>query len=112
MLRWSIWPNVSPTFTSSILLPRWRGQQERRIGGAQIMEYPESYPRERLLALDDFVTHRINWDDKVDNIRSIADELGFAPETFLFIDDNPVERERVRQRLPEVEVWGEDLLDL
>ena len=27
---------------------------------------------------------------------------------FLFIDDNPVERDRVRQRLPEVEVWGED----
>jgi FkbH-like protein len=30
----------------------------------------------------------------------------------LFIDDNPVERERVRQRLPEVEVWGEDIFGL
>jgi FkbH-like protein len=30
----------------------------------------------------------------------------------LFIDDNPVERDRVRQFLPEVEVWGEDLLGL
>jgi FkbH-like protein len=77
-----------------------------------LWKYPDSYPRERLLTLDDFVTHRINWNDKVDNIRSIADELGFAPETFLFVDDNPVERERVRQRLPEVEVWGEDLLTL
>jgi FkbH-like protein len=27
---------------------------------------------------------------------------------FVFIDDHPVERERVRQALPEVEVWGED----
>jgi FkbH-like protein len=78
----------------------------------ELWKYPESYPRERLLTLDDFVTHRINWNDKVDNIRSIAEELGFAPETFLFIDDNPVERERVRQRLPEVEVWGEDLFGL
>lgn len=78
----------------------------------ELWKYPESYPRERLLTLDDFVTHRINWNDKVDNIRSIAEELGFAPETFLFIDDNPVERERVRQRLPEVEVWGEDLFAL
>ncbi|HVX77097.1 MAG TPA: HAD-IIIC family phosphatase [Bradyrhizobium sp.] len=78
----------------------------------ELWKYPESYPRERLLTLDDFVTHRINWSDKVDNIRSIAEELGFAPDTFLFIDDNPVERERVRQRLPEVEVWGEDLFGL
>src|SRR5262249_25646692 len=45
---------------------------------------------------------------KVDNIRAIADELGLALETFLFLDDNPVERDRVRQRLPQVEVWGED----
>ena len=78
----------------------------------ELWKYPESYPRERLLTLDDFVTHRINWNDKVDNIRSIAEELGFAPETFLFIDDNPVERDRVRQRLPDVEVWGEDLFGL
>jgi FkbH-like protein len=35
-----------------------------------------------------------------------------ALETFLFIDDNPVERDRVRQRLPEVEVWGEDPFSL
>jgi len=77
-----------------------------------LWKYPDSYPRERLLTLEDFVTHRINWNDKVDNIRSIADELGFAPESFLFVDDNPVERERVRQLLPEVEVWGEDLLAL
>jgi FkbH-like protein len=74
--------------------------------------YPESYPRERLLTLDDFVTCRINWNDKADNIRSIAAELGFALDAFLFIDDNPVERDRVRQFLPEVEVWGEDLLGL
>jgi FkbH-like protein len=64
------------------------------------------------LTPDDFVTWRVNWDDKVGNIRSIAEELGFALDSFLFIDDNPVERDRVRQRLPEVEVWGEDMLGL
>jgi FkbH-like protein len=78
----------------------------------QLWTYPASYPRERLLTLDDFVTTRINWNDKVDNIRSVADELGFALDSFLFIDDNPVERERVRQRLPEVDVWGENRLGL
>ena len=38
----------------------------------------------------------------------VQDELGLALESFLFLDDNPVERDRVRQRLPEVEVWGDD----
>jgi len=70
--------------------------------------YPDHYPRERLLTPDDFVTWRVNWDDKAQNIQSIADELGFDLSAFLFIDDHPVERDRVRQRLPGVEVWGED----
>ena len=74
----------------------------------ELWRYDDHYPRERLLTPDDFVTWRVNWDDKVENIRSIADELGFAPESFIFIDDHPVERDRVRQRLPEVEVWGEN----
>jgi FkbH-like protein len=74
----------------------------------ELWRYPDSYPRQRLLTPDDFVTWRVNWNDKVDNIRGIAQELGFALDTFLFIDDHPVERDRVRQRLPEVEVWGED----
>jgi FkbH-like protein len=78
----------------------------------ELWKYPDNYPRNRLLLPDDFVTWRVNWNDKVDNIRAIAEELGFALDTFLFIDDHPVERERVRQRLPEVEVWGEDPFSL
>jgi FkbH-like protein len=78
----------------------------------ELWKYPDHYPKQRLLTPDDFVTWRVNWDDKVGNIRSIAEELGFALDAFLFIDDNPVERDRVRQRLPEVEVWGEDPFSL
>jgi FkbH-like protein len=78
----------------------------------ELWKYENHYPRERLLTPDDFVTWRVNWTNKADNIASIAEELGFALETFLFIDDNPVERENVRQRLPEVEVWGEELFSL
>ncbi len=74
----------------------------------QLWRYPDHYPHDRLLTPDDFVTLRINWDDKPSNIRSIADELGFALNSFIFVDDHPVERERVRQALPEVEVWGDD----
>ena len=54
----------------------------------ELWKYPEHYPAERLLTPDDFVTWRVNWDDKVGNIRSIAEELGFALDAFLFIDDN------------------------
>jgi FkbH-like protein len=78
----------------------------------ELWMYPDNYPRNRLLGPDDFVTWRVNWNDKVDNICAIAEELGFALDTFLFIDDHPVERDRVRQRLPEVEVWGEDPFSL
>jgi FkbH-like protein len=74
----------------------------------ELWKYPDHYPRQRLLTLDDFVTCRINWNDKVDNIRSVADQLGFALDAFLFIDDHPIERDRVRKRLPVVEVWGEN----
>ncbi len=77
-----------------------------------LWRYDDHYPRERLLTLDDFVTTRINWADKPANIRSIAEELGFAESAFLFIDDHPIERERVRTLLPDVEVWGEDLFAL
>jgi FkbH-like protein len=74
----------------------------------ELWKYESQYNVVRLLRPEDFVTWRVNWHDKVENIRSIADELGLALETFLFLDDNPVERDRVRQRLPEVEVWGEN----
>jgi FkbH-like protein len=74
----------------------------------ELWRYPDHYPRDRLLTPDDFVTWRVNWSDKVENIVAIAEELGFALDAFVFIDDHPIERERVIQRLPEVEVWGED----
>lgn len=77
-----------------------------------LWRYPPDYPKDLLLTPDDFVTLRINWNDKVDNILTIAADLGLALESFVFIDDHPVERERVRQRLPQVEAWGDDLFVL
>jgi FkbH-like protein len=74
----------------------------------ELWKYPDHYPLDRLLTPDDFVTWRVNWEDKPSNIASIAEELGFALDAFVFIDDHPVERERVRQTLPQVDVLGED----
>jgi FkbH-like protein len=78
----------------------------------ELWRYPVHYPLDRLLTPDDFVTWRVNWSDKAENIVSIAEELGFALDAFVFVDDHPVERARVIQRLPEVEVWGEDPFEL
>ncbi|WP_174299709.1 HAD family hydrolase [Caulobacter sp. S45] len=78
----------------------------------RLWRYDDHYPRERLLTPDDFVTWRVDWADKPSSIAAVAAELGFALDAFLFVDDHPVERERVRQALPEVEVWGEDLYGL
>lgn len=74
----------------------------------ELWTYPDHYPKDRLLTPDDFVTWRVNWQDKPSNIASIAEELGFALDAFAFVDDHPVERERVRQALPQVDVLGED----
>lgn len=52
----------------------------------------------------DFVTMRINWDAKSQNIRSMAEELGLGLEAFAFLDDNPVERIEVARGVPSVRV--------
>jgi FkbH-like protein len=77
-----------------------------------LWRFAQPYPRHRLLTPDHFVCTRINWDDKAANIQSIAEELGFPLDAFLFVDDSARERERVRQALPDVEILGDDLFAL
>ena len=59
---------------------------------------------EMVLRSDDFAAYRINWGQKWQSIEEIADELNLGLRNVLFIDDNPVEREHVRQQLPMVTV--------
>lgn len=73
----------------------------------ELWSYPKNAPAD-LLRLDDFVTHRINWSEKVDNIRSIAEELNLALDSFVVVDDNAIERDKIRKHLPEVLVLGDD----
>jgi FkbH-like protein len=65
---------------------------------------------EMALRLEDFAGRRINWDDKARNIVELARELNLGLQSVVFIDDNPYERARVRETLPEVLVpdWPED----
>jgi FkbH-like protein len=57
-----------------------------------------------ILREDDFAAMRINWNDKVSNLRSIAEELSLGLDAFVFIDDSAVEREFVQSALPDVSV--------
>ena len=56
--------------------------------------------RELVLRREDFVATRVNWRDKATNVSEIVAELGFAPQAFVFIDDNPVERALVARTVP------------
>lgn len=73
------------------------------------LEAIASHP-EMVLKIDDIVAHRINWTDKARNVADIAAELNLGLQSVVFIDDNPVERARVREALPEVYVpeWPKD----
>lgn len=57
-----------------------------------------------LLKENDFAAMRIDWNDKASNIEAIAAELSLGLDSFVFVDDNPIEREQVRQALPQVAV--------
>ncbi len=53
-----------------------------------------------VLSPEDFVAKKINWMPKNENLINTANELNLLPESFVFIDDNPAEREIVRANVP------------
>ncbi len=65
------------------------------------LEAIEKHP-EMVLRTDDFAGWRINWNDKAKNIVELVEELNLGFQSVVFLDDNPVERARVRESLPEV----------
>ncbi len=67
---------------------------------------------EMVLRQNDLAGWRINWNDKAENIAELTAELNLGLQSVVFIDDNPVERDRIRHALPEVLVpeWPNDIL--
>ncbi len=57
-----------------------------------------------ILQEKDFVACYINWDDKAQNLKKLSKELNLGPDSFVFVDDMPVERENIRCQLPMVTV--------
>lgn len=57
---------------------------------------------EMLLKPQHITAAQINWNPKPENIRILARQLNLGMDSFIFIDDNPLEIEQVRTQCPEV----------
>lgn len=57
---------------------------------------------EMLLQADHITGAMINWSAKSANLLQLSQDLNIAPDSFLFLDDNPLEVSEVRANLPEV----------
>lgn len=69
-----------------------------------IAKIPFQNHPDMLLNLDDIAVFVANWEDKPSNIRRIASALNIGLDSLVLVDDNPAEREIVRQLLPQVAV--------
>ena len=74
-----------------------------------------------ILTRRDVVAWKINWQDKSESIMELSQELDLGLDSFVFWDDNPVERDQVRNLLPQVNTidcpsdvgtWSKILMDL
>jgi FkbH-like protein len=72
-------------------------KNDEEVALAAIDEHPAM-----VLRKSDFVTWRINWRDKAENLLGIAEDLNLGLDSFVFLDDSPQERDQVRQILPQV----------
>lgn len=67
------------------------------------MEVIEKHP-DMVLRKKYFSGIKINWSDKVQNIKEIVKDLNVGIDSIIFIDDNPAECELVKQQLTEITV--------
>lgn len=59
---------------------------------------------EMILHLSDISVFVANWDDKASNIKLIQQTLNIGMDSIVFLDDNPFERNLVRELIPDIEV--------
>lgn len=74
-------------------------KNELAIAESVFRDHPEM-----ALRRSDISAFVANWNDKADNLRAIALQLNIGLDSLVFVDDNPVERARVRESLPMVAV--------
>ena len=62
-----------------------------------INEHPNMILREK-----NFACIRINWNDKAENLKQIANEINIGLNSIVFFDDDKINQERIIQEFPEV----------
>jgi len=73
-----------------------KNERDTALGG---LKRPDSVLKE-----EDFVEICANWEPKDRNLKNVASHINLLPESFVFVDDNPAEREIVRANVPGVAV--------
>ncbi|HEY1779801.1 MAG TPA: HAD-IIIC family phosphatase [Roseiarcus sp.] len=74
-------------------------KNDAKIAEAAFRDHPEM-----VLRRADIAAFQANWDDKAQNLKAIAARLNIGVDALVFVDDNPIERARIRQSLPMVAV--------
>ncbi len=62
-----------------------------------ISEHPDMILREK-----NFASIQINWDDKANNMKKIANEINIGLDSIVFFDDDKVNQERIKQEFPDI----------
>lgn len=73
-----------------------KNDHENAIAG---LNHPDS-----VLKPEDFIVIKANWETKSQNLAEIAKQLNIGKDALVFVDDNPREREIIRQQIPEAAV--------
>jgi FkbH-like protein len=73
-------------------------KNDLEVAEAVFRDHPEM-----ILRRDDIAAFEANWADKPQALRRIAAQLNLGLDSFVFFDDNPAERQLMRQELPMVD---------
>lgn len=98
--------NVFYDFQSTVLQLHQRGviiALCSKNNEEDVWEVLEKHP-ESLIKRSHLAAWKINWNNKAQNIMELSEELNIGLDYFVFVDDNPVECNFVKEQLPMVEV--------
>ncbi|MCB0706722.1 MAG: thioester reductase domain-containing protein [Saprospiraceae bacterium] len=68
---------------------------------AEVLAVFDTHP-DMILTRDHIVAHKINWNPKCQSILELQEALNLGLDSFLFVDDNPVEVDQCSTQVPEM----------
>ena len=104
--------NGSAIGEAYLAIQRWASELRKRgiiltivsKNNEQFAKEPFVHHPDMALKLEDFALFDASWTDKATVLENQAQTLRLGLENFVFVDDNPAERDLVRQMLPTVAV--------